>query len=175
MRNRTVTKGDILLKFLPSNLREKFKETLKAVLPIIAIVLVLCFTIAPISPSIILMFLVGGVLLIMGMLLFNVGVDISMTPMGERVGTTMTKSKNIFIMIALSFLLGVMITISEPDLQVLAGQVSSIPNMVLILTVAVGVGFFLVLALVRMLFGIQLSHMLLLFYAVVFTLAYFVP
>lgn len=163
MRNRTVTKGDILLKFLPSNLREKFKETLKAVLPIIAIVLVLCFTIAPISPSIILMFLVGGVLLIMGMLLFNVGVDISMTPMGERVGTTMTKSKNIFIMIALSFLLGVMITISEPDLQVLAGQVPSIPNMVLILTVAVGVGFFLVLALVRMLFGIQLSHMLLVF------------
>ena len=117
------------MKFLPSNLREKFKETLKAVLPIIAIVLVLCFTIAPISPSIILMFLVGGVLLIMGMLLFNVGVDISMTPMGERVGTTMTKSKNIFIMIALSFLLGVMITISEPDLQVLAGQVPSIPNM----------------------------------------------
>ena len=175
MRNRTVTKGDILLKFLPSNLREKFKETLKAVLPIIAIVLVLCFTIAPISPSIILMFLVGGVLLIIGMLLFNVGVDISMTPMGERVGTTMTKSKNIFIMIALSFLLGVMITISEPDLQVLAGQVPSIPNMVLILTVAVGVGFFLVLALVRMLFGIQLSHMLLVFYAVVFTLAYFVP
>lgn len=175
MRNRTVTKGDILLKFLPSNLREKFKETLKAVLPIIAIVLVLCFTIAPISPSIILMFLVGGVLLIIGMLLFNVGVDISMTPMGERVGTTMTKSKNIFVMIALSFLLGVMITISEPDLQVLAGQVPSIPNMVLILTVAVGVGFFLVLALVRMLFGIQLSHMLLVFYVVVFILAYFVP
>ena len=114
-------------------------------------------------------------MLIIGMLLFNVGVDISMTPMGERVGTTMTKSKNIFIMIALSFLLGVMITISEPDLQVLAGQVPSIPNMVLILTVAVGVGFFLVLALVRMLFGIQLSHMLLVFYAVVFTLAYFVP
>ena len=164
-----------MLRFLPSNLREKLKETLKAVLPIIAIVLVLCFTIAPISPSIILMFLVGGVLLIIGMLLFNVGVDISMTPMGERVGTTMTKSKNIFIMIALSFLLGVMITISEPDLQVLAGQVPSIPNMVLILTVAVGVGFFLVLALVRMLFGIQLSHMLLVFYAVVFTLAYFVP
>ena len=114
-------------------------------------------------------------MLIIGMLLFNVGVDISMTPMGERVGTTMTKSKNIFIMIALSFLLGVMITISEPDLQVLAGQVPSIPNMVLILTVAVGVGIFLVLALVRMLCGIQLSHMLLVFYAVVFTLAYFVP
>lgn len=164
-----------MLKFLPSNLREKFKETLKAVLPIIAIVLVLCFTIAPISPSIILMFLVGGVMLIIGMLLFNVGVDISMTPMGERVGTTMTKSKNIFLMIFLCFLLGAMITVSEPDLQVLAGQVSSIPNMVLILTVAVGVGFFLVVALLRMLFGIPLAYMLLVFYGIVFLLSYFVP
>lgn len=164
-----------MLKFLPSNIREKFKETIKAVFPIIAIVLLLCFTIAPISPSIVLMFLIGGVLLIIGMLLFNVGVDISMTPMGERVGTTMTKSKNIFVMVFLSFLLGAMITISEPDLQVLAGQVSSIPNMVLILAVAAGVGCFLVLALLRMLFGIPLSHMLLVFYGIVFLLSYFVP
>lgn len=164
-----------MLKFLPSNLREKFIETIKAVLPIIAIVLLLCFTIAPISPSIILMFLIGGVLLIIGMLLFNVGVDVSMTPMGERVGTTMTKSKNIFIMVFLSFILGAMITISEPDLQVLAGQVSSIPNMVLILAVAAGVGCFLVFALLRMLFGIPLSYMLLFFYGVVFVLSYFVP
>ncbi len=164
-----------MLKFLPSNIREKFKETIKAVFPIIAIVLLLCFTIAPISPSIVLMFLIGGVLLIIGMLLFNVGVDISMTPMGERVGTTMTKSKNIFVMVFLSFLLGAMITISEPDLQVLAGQVSSIPNMVLILAVAAGVGCFLVLALLRMFFGIPLSHMLLVFYGIVFLLSYFVP
>lgn len=164
-----------MLKFLPSNLREKFIETIKAVLPIIAIVLLLCFTIAPISPSIILMFLIGGVLLIIGMLLFNVGVDVSMTPMGERVGTTMTKSKNIFIMVFLSFILGAMITISEPDLQVLAGQVSSIPNMVLILAVAAGVGCFLVFALLRMLFGIPLSYMLLFFYGIVFVLSYFVP
>lgn len=164
-----------MLKFLPSNLREKFIETIKAVLPIIAIVLLLCFTIAPISPSIILMFLIGGVLLIIGMLLFNVGVDVSMTPMGERVGTTMTKSKNIFIMVFLSFILGAMITISEPDLQVLAGQVSSIPNMVLILAVAAGVGCFLVFALLRMLFGIPLSYMLLFFYGIVFILSYFVP
>lgn len=98
-----------------------------------------------------------------------------MTPMGERVGTTMTKSKNIFVMVFLSFLLGAMITISEPDLQVLAGQVSSIPNMVLILAVAAGVGCFLVLALLRMLFGIPLSHMLLVFYGIVFLLSYFVP
>ena len=121
------------------------------------------------------MFLVGGVLLIIGMLLFNVGVDISMTPMGERVGTTMTKSKNIFVMIALSFLLGVMITISEPDLQVLAGQVPGIPNAVLIGAVAVGVGIFLVVALLRILFQIPLNGLLIASYIVIFTLAAFAP
>lgn len=165
----------ILLKVNRSKFREKLKETLKAVLPIIAIVLVLCFTIAPISPSILMAFLIGAVLLIVGMLLFSIGAELSMTPMGERVGTTMTKSKNLLIMILVSFTLGFIITISEPDLQVLAEQVPSVPNLVLILAVAAGVGCFLVIALLRMLFGIALSHMLLVFYAIVFILAYFVP
>lgn len=120
-------------------------------------------------------FLVGAVLLIAGMLLFSIGVELSMTPIGERVGTTMTKSKNLFIMVMISFIIGFIITISEPDLQVLAEQVPSIPNMTLILAVAAGVGCFLVIALLRMLFGIALSHMLLVFYAVIFVLAYFVP
>ncbi|MBO5057459.1 MAG: DUF1538 domain-containing protein [Lachnospiraceae bacterium] len=158
-----------------SKFKEKLKETLKAVFPIIAIVLLLCFTIAPISPSILLAFLIGAVLLIVGMLLFSIGAELSMTPMGERVGTTMTKSKNLFVMILVSFTLGFIITISEPDLQVLAQQVPSVPNMVLILAVAAGVGCFLVIALLRMLFGVALSHLLLVFYAVVFILAYFVP
>lgn len=158
-----------------SKFKEKLKETLKAVFPIIAIVLLLCFTIAPISPSILLAFLIGAVLLIVGMLLFSIGAELSMTPMGERVGTTMTKSKNLFVMILVSFTLGFIITISEPDLQVLAQQVPSVPNMVLILAVAAGVGCFLVIALLRMLFGVALPHLLLVFYAVVFVLAYFVP
>lgn len=158
-----------------SKFREKLKETLKAVLPIIVIVLLLCFTIAPISPSILLAFLLGAVLLIVGMMLFTIGAELAMTPMGERVGTTMTKSKNLLVMILVSFLLGFIITISEPDLQVLAEQVPSVPNMVLILAVAAGVGCFLVIALLRMLFGIALPHMLLGFYTIVFILACFVP
>jgi hypothetical protein len=80
------------------------------------------------------------------MLFFNVGVELSMTPIGERVGSIMTKSKNIFIMIFISFVMGFFITISEPDLQVLAGQVPSIPNLTLILAVALGVACFLVVA-----------------------------
>ena len=158
-----------------SKIKEKFLETLKAVFPIIAIVLLLCFTIAPIEPSIVMAFLIGAVLLIVGMMLFSIGAEMAMTPMGERVGTTMTKSRNLLVMILVSFALGFVITISEPDLQVLAEQVPSVPNMVLILAVAAGVGCFLVIALLRMLFGIALPHMLLGFYAVVFVLAYFVP
>jgi len=163
------------LQFNRSKFKEKLSETLKAVFPIIAIVLFLCFTIAPISPSILLAFLIGAVLLVVGMLLFSIGAELAMTPMGERVGTTMTKSKNLLLMILISFAMGFIITISEPDLQVLAEQVPSVPNTTLILAVALGVGFFLVVAVLRMLFGIALPRMLLVFYIVVFVLAYFVP
>lgn len=158
-----------------SNFKEKLIETLKAVLPILVIVLLLCFSIAPIPPSILVTFLIGAFLLIIGMLFFNVGVELSMTPIGERVGTIITKSRNIFVMVLISFIMGFVITISEPDLQVLAQQVPSIPNLTLILAVAVGVAAFLVIAILRMLIGIPLSHLLLIFYAVVFGLAFFVP
>lgn len=160
---------------LHSTFKEKFSETLKAVFPILLIVLVLCFSIAPIPPSILMTFLTGAVLLVIGMLFFNVGVDLSMTPMGERVGTIMTKSKNLVVIVLISFVMGFVITVSEPDLQVLAQQVPSIPNLTLILAVAAGVGTFLVLALLRMLFGIALPKLLVLFYIVIFALTPLVP
>ena len=163
------------MHFSRSKLNEKFLETLKAVFPILAIVLILCFTVAPIPPSILMTFLIGAVMLIVGMLLFNVGVELSMTPMGERVGPIMTKTRKLAAMILIGFVMGFIITISEPDLQVLAGQIPSIPNLVIILSVAAGVGVFLVIALLRMLFGVALSHFLVLFYALVFILTLFVP
>lgn len=158
-----------------SKFKEKLNETLKAVFPILLIVLFLCFTIAPIPSGILLIFLLGAALLIAGMLFFNVGVELSMTPMGERTGTIITKSKNLFLIITISFIMGFVITISEPDLQVLAGQVPSIPNITLILAVAFGVAVFLVIAILRMLFGIALSHLLLFFYTIIFVLTAFVP
>ncbi|MDE6184873.1 MAG: DUF1538 domain-containing protein [Lachnospiraceae bacterium] len=163
------------MQFNRSKLKEKLSETLKAVFPILAIVLILCFTIAPIPPSILMAFLIGAVFLIVGMLLFNVGVELSMTPMGERVGTIMTKSKKLSIMLLIGFIMGFIITISEPDLQVLAQQIPSIPNMILILAVATGVGVFLLIALMRMLFGVALPHLLVVFYVAVFLLTFFVP
>ncbi len=163
------------MQSINSKFREKLGETLKAVLPILVIVLLLCFTIAPIPPSILISFLIGAVLLIVGMLFFNVGVELSMTPIGERVGSIMTKSKNVFIVILVSFAMGFAITISEPDLQVLAQQVPSVPNLTLILAVATGVACFLVVAILRMLFGIPLSRLLVVFYVIIFGLTAFVP
>lgn len=160
---------------LNSKFKEKLTETLKAVIPILVIVLLLCFSIAPIPTSVLMTFLLGAILLIIGMLFFNVGVELSMTPMGERTGSIITKSKNVLIIILISFIMGFVITISEPDLQVLAQQVPSIPNLTLILAVAIGVGVFLVLAILRMLFGIALSHLLVFFYIIIFVLAFFVP
>ena len=167
-------RGDCLGKYT-GKLKKKLEESLRAVLPIIGIVLVLSFTIAPITPSILLSFLVGAVFLIIGMMFFTLGAEMSMTPMGERLGTSMTKSKNIIVIIVLSFILGFIVTISEPDLQVLAQQVPSVPNVTLILAVAAGVGFFLVIAFLRMLLGVALPPLLVFFYAIVFGLVFLVP
>ena len=160
---------------LRKNLSEKWMEAVRAVLPIVCIVLLLSFSIAPISPSILLCFLMGAVLIIVGMMLFSAGAEISMTPMGERVGVAMTRTKKLGVVVVLSFLLGLIITISEPDLQVLAELVPSVPNMILILSVACGVGVFLVVAVLRMLFSIPLPPLLVGCYIVVFILSFFVP
>ena len=149
---------DILRGSLPK-LREKLLESLQAVLPIVAIVLVLCFSIAPVSPSILLCFLLGAAMIIMGIMFFTLGAEMSMSPMGERVGAVLTKSRSVPLIIGVGFVLGFLITISEPDLQVLANQVPSIPNMTLILSVAAGVGFFLVVAFLRMLLSIALPKL----------------
>ena len=157
-----------------TKLSEKLKESLEAVVPIIAIVLILSFTIAPVPPGILMAFIIGAILLVVGMMFFTLGAEMSMTPMGERIGTRIAQSKRLPVIIGLCFILGFIITISEPDLQVLAGQVPSIPDRVIIWSVALGVGVFLVIALLRILFAIQLSYLLICFYAIVFVLAGFV-
>ena len=158
-----------------SKLNEKLQESLAAVLPILAIVLILSFTIAPLPTSVLMAFLFGAVLLVVGMMFFSLGAELAMSPMGERVGACITKTRRVGIMLTLGFLLGFLITISEPDLQVLANQVQAVPNMVLIVTVAVGVGLFLCFAMLRMLLSVPLNTMLVGFYVVVFVLAMFVP
>lgn len=156
-------------------LREKLTEALRAVLPIVCIVLLLSFTIAPMPASILLAYLFGALLLILGMMFFTLGAELAMQPMGETLGSGLTKSRKLWLLLPVGFLLGFLITVSEPDLQVLADQVLSIPSRVLILCVAGGVGLFLVLALIRMLFGVSLRVLLLICYGVTFLLLFFVP
>ena len=156
-------------------LREKLIEALKAVLPIVCIVLILSFTVTPLPTSILLAYLFGALLLILGVMFFTLGADLAMQPMGEQLGSGLTKSRKLWILLPVGFLLGFLITISEPDLQVLADQVMSIPSRVLIFSVAGGVGLFLVLALVRMLFGVSLRVLFLICYGIAFVLMIFVP
>ncbi len=158
-----------------TKLSAKLKEALKAVVPIIGIVLLLSFSIAPIPPSILLLFLFGAVLLVAGMMFFTLGAELSMTPMGEKIGTRMANSRHIGVVLLLCFILGFVITVSEPDLQVLAEQVPSIPNRILIMSVAGGVGLFLVVVMLRMLLSKSLSALLIVFYSIVFVFAFFIP
>ncbi|WP_066455894.1 DUF1538 domain-containing protein [Anaerotruncus rubiinfantis] len=157
------------------NLRNKIKEALAAVVPICGIVLLLHLTIAPLPGGTMALFGVGMLLLILGMGLFMLGADLSMMAMGERIGARLSESRNLLLLVAVSFAMGMFITIAEPDLQVLATQVPSVPNMTLILAVAFGVGVMLVFALLRIVFQFKLAHMLLVFYAIVFLFATSTP
>ena len=156
-------------------LLEKIKESLSSVLPITAIVLMLSMTITPLTTGALVLFLFGAALLIVGVGVFTLGVDMSMTPMGHGIGVTMSRARHMAIPLVVAFVLGVLITVAEPDLTVLAEQVSAIPSHVLILTVAAGVGLFLVIALLRTMLSVHLSHLLAGAYLLVFLLALFAP
>ncbi len=157
-RNRTV-------------LREKIKESVTAVLPVMLIVLALCFVISPVPNFILLLFLFGGLLLIVGMGLFTLGADLAMQPMGEYIGARVTGSRKLSRVLPIAFFVGLLITISEPDLSVLAEQVPTIDSTLLIIVVGIGVGVFLTVAMLRIFLGIKLRYLLIGFYAVVFILA----
>ena len=124
----------------------KLKEALFSVLPITLIVFIISFT--PLGKNFTVremaVFGVSAVFLVLGIGLFNLGADLAMTPMGEHVGTGLTKSKKLKILLSVSFIMGVLITIAEPDLSVLAKQVEAVMNStLLIVTVGAGVGIFL--------------------------------
>ena len=156
-------------------LREKVSESLSSVLPITIIVLLLSIVLIPMEVGAFTLFLAGALFLIFGMGFFQLGADISMTQLGQGIGGQLMKKRNLLFIIGGCFLMGVLITISEPDLQVLANQVASIPNQVLVLTVAIGVGCFLVAAVLRILFKVSLSRLLTLMYVVLFLVALATP
>ena len=152
-------------------LYEKFKEAAASVLPIVIIVGLMCLTFIPMQADLMLSFLIGSLMLIVGMGLFTLGSDISMTPIGAHMGARLTKSRDLPLILVVSFLLGIAVTVSEPDLTVLADNVPAIDTTVLIVTVGVGVGLFLMLSMVRILFKVPLKLLLIGMYGLIFLLA----
>ncbi len=153
-------------------LLKKIKESLVSVLPVTAIVCLLNLTpLVHFTGREIAVFAGASLFLVLGIGLFNLGADLAMTPMGEHVGAGLTKSKKVFILLAVCFLMGLLITVAEPDLSILADQVREVVNGgLLIFCVGLGVGVFLVLAVLKMIFHKPLSSMLLYFYMILFAL-----
>ena len=153
-------------------LSEKLKESFASVLPVTLIVLVLSFTpLVSFSTKELLVFAVCAVFLVVGIGLFNLGADLAMTPMGEHVGSSLTKSRKLLLLLSVCFVMGVLITVAEPDLSVLAEQVkNAVEPMLLIVTVGIGVGFFLLLAIVKVVWKKDLSTIIIFFYMALFML-----
>lgn len=147
----------------------KIKESLISILPVTLIVIILNFTpLINLSVGEIIVFSVSALFLIFGIGFFTLGADVAMTPMGEHVGSGLTRSKNLKLLVLICFALGVLITVAEPDLTVLASQVGS--NLIIIF-VGLGVGLFLILAILKIVFKKDLASMLVYFYMVLFALA----
>lgn len=156
------------------NFALKMKEALVAVLPITALVIILNFSLGGMPTLNLASFLVGAVFLVVGMALYTLGSSIFMEPAGEHIGTKVTATRKVWFILLVAFVVGVVVTVAEPDLTVLATQIGSIPNMVLIVSVGVGVGVFMVIAVLRILLKVRLNALLIALYAVVFVLAAFV-
>ena len=158
-----------------SHIFASIKESLTSVLPITLIVLILSVSCVALEAGVLVLFLFGTILLILGMSFFTVGSGISMEPLGDGIGKTLNKKGKLFLPLIICFVLGFLITVSEPDLQVLAEQVPTIPNAFLINCVGVGVGIFLSITLIRSKREIPLRRLLVIFYALIIVLAFFAP
>ena len=158
---------------LLKELRGKILEALVSALPITAIVYIMALL--PwfdFSGTELITFTISAVMLVIGIGLFNMGADLAMTPMGTSVGAGLSKQRKLWLLLGVCFVLGMLITIAEPDLQVLADQVRSVMNGdLLIYTVGFGVGAFLIVAILRIVFHRRLSNILMLFYMLLFALS----
>ncbi|SEI03839.1 Protein of unknown function [Halobacillus karajensis] len=156
----------------------KVKEVLFAVLPITAIVLLLHFTLTPLDPTLIIRFIIGAILIILGLSVFLIGVDIGITPIGQTIGKAVAKSNKIWIVIVAGLLLGFFISIAEPDLHILAGQVEMVTSgliskVILVIVVSIGIGLLIATGLVRIVYNFPLYKLLTILYLIILVLAVF--
>ena len=153
---------------MKKNLLEKIKESLGSVLPVAAIVFLLMISIVPVSGEMFFMFFVGTVLLVVGIGLFTLGADTSMIIIGEEIGAKLVRLKKVWLILPICFIIGVLVTVAEPDLKVLADQTPIADSQVMIWSVGIGVGLFLAIAFLRIFLQIKISYLFVIFYALVF-------
>ncbi len=157
-----------------ANFKSNLQESFRTIMPIVLIVVAISIFF-PITPSLLIAFVISSFLLIIGSALFTFGADISMMMIGEKIGNSLVKSKKILIILLVSFIIGAVVTIAEPDLRVLAEQLISIPSITLILTISIGVGISLLLSSVRSIYGWDLNKMLFIGYTIVLIFMFFIP
>ena len=148
---------------------KKLKESVLSVLPISLIVVVINFLTTPMKTNNLISFIVGSIFLILGMCFYTLGVDTAMTPIGEHIGSKVTKSRKIWYILLMSFILGVIITLAEPDLAVLEDQ-AGINGLTFI--IAIGIGVFMLIAMLRIVFRIKLKYLLLILYGLLFVIVF---
>ena len=159
--------GKILIK--------KFKESVVAVFPITVIVLLIGIVMGIMPIYSVINFIFGSILLILGMSLFTMGSEISIMTIGEKIGSYITRKKKIFLILLVAFIIGTIITVAEPDVSVLANQVTSVNPYVLTIVLGVGAGLFLLLGTLRILYNIKISYILFISYLIVGVVACAVP
>lgn len=154
---------------------KKFKEAAMGVIPITIILLIVNFAVSPMSTGNLISFLVGALLLVLGLALYNFGCGSSIEFIGGQTGSHVSKTSKLWLILALCGIIGFVVTVAEPDLSVLAEQVSGIDNFVLIAAIALGVGVFMLIAVLRLVLKIELKWILLFFYAILFIMAFVLP
>ena len=158
-----------------NQMKHKLLESTSSILPIAIIIVLLSATLTPLSSGTMLLFLIGAVFLVFGLSLFTLGAEMSMQPLGSKVGSAMVSTKKVWLITFISFIIGIMVTVSEPDLLILAHQVPQIDQTTLILTISIGVGVFLTIGVLRIMFGISLNILLIIFYLSTFIITFFLP
>lgn len=161
------------------NILNKFKETAVSVLPVMAIVLLLGLTIVPIEKMMLVRFVIGGILLIIGLTIFLLGVDLGIQPMGERCGAELTKKRSLPLLLIVAFIIGFIVTAAEPDIQVFGDQVRGVFSFVnksaITFVIAAGVGLFIMIGLLRTVLNLSIKWTFFISYAILFGIAMFAP
>ena len=161
------------------NILNKFKETAISVLPVMAIVLFLGFTFVPLERGLLVRFVFGGLLLIIGLTIFLLGVDLGIQPMGERCGAELTKKRSLILLLCVAFIIGFVVTAAEPDIQVFGDQVRSIfpfvNKLAITFVIAGGVGLFIMIGLLRTVLNLSIKWTFFIAYLVLFAVSFFAP